>query len=958
MGELEDRVSQIRDDAAKFYKVDFHVHSPISHDWDKDLPQGTASEPELSPVPVGGQPTDATIRAFREACIRSGRDIAVVTDHNKARLGIAAAALNDNDLCVLPGIELTVVIDQPILKDHKIHIIALFSSDTGHESIGRILPAGTPDDASRNGSEVYTYPSLDELVSLVHAQNGLIVAAHIYTDRGYRCEYRSGVELILESLKGTEAEREVIARFGNQVKPELAKFDCLQVKPSTDPCHFLNPDGNLMTALVVGTDCHLSTKLGEGASEYYTYVKMPHPSFLALREAIKFPDTRLRMHKNLPEIKPPRILGIRVYKPSAPTAGFMINLTLGFSDNLTCLIGPRGSGKSAVIDAMRYLFGLNKELEDGRVAAQVKDRQAHTLEGARIEALYELPGGAVHRLEATYDQREDYVTRVYDSSGNLLTVGEISSSGDYGLSLFGWSELEYLGESAITQREMLDCFLPTVCELKQEKSRLLDRLGDNAKVIVEQVHRMDRYFTDAELSFLRLREYERDFEQLNTPTIQAVFESLDEIEAKQNLLRRAQQLLTRVRDSIQHLPMLDLTSICSGSPYASWLEALFAPADGEPVFSELSRALVVKTLGYVDSIELRLNEQGRLLAEKESEARKSIKAVAGDGDQVAGDLRSNAKHRKEKAAANLVAYTEATKVLEHQIADRNGILDSIEAIELRISEERSREADAIAQKIRVVEDEGFDVRLRLNKGADKSMFEQAMAATASREHFPGNYGQLKRVETIAAISTPRSFSAAIVKNDPASLVGSFSDKSGQTYSIDESYARQVVEINLPVVSIEGFGLNRWDPKRLEWLLDLERAACDDEFYVELGDRPIQFCSPGQRCSAMLPIVALTSAAPLIIDQPEDNLDNRLVSRTLFKILARLKETRQIIVATHNPNILVSGDAEQVLVLSPTGSLEEAGSIDKTEVVKHVISLMEGGAEAFRKRRTRYGALIP
>ena len=53
----------------------------------------------------------------------------------------------------------------------------------------------------------------------------------------------------------------------------------------------------------------------------------------------------------------------------------------------------------------------------------------------------------------------------------------------------------------------------------------------------------------------------------------------------------------------------------------------------------------------------------------------------------------------------------------------------------------------------------------------------------------------------------------------------------------------------------------------------------------------------------------------MIDQPEDNLDNRLVSRALFKILARLKETRQIILATHNPNILVSGDAEQVLLLN-------------------------------------------
>ena len=108
---------------------------------------------------------------------------------------------------------------------------------------------------------------------------------------------------------------------------------------------------------------------------------------------------------------------------------------------------------------------------------------------------------------------------------------------------------------------------------------------------------------------------------------------------------------------------------------------------------------------------------------------------------------------------------------------------------------------------------------------------------------------------------------------------------------------------------------------------------------------------------MLPIVALTSTAPLIIDQPEDNLDNKLVSRTLFKILARLKESRQIIVATHSPNILVSGDAEQVLILSPSGNLEESGSIDKIEVVEHVVGLMEGGAEAFKKRQMRYGDLI-
>ena len=64
---------------------------------------------------------------------------------------------------------------------------------------------------------------------------------------------------------------------------------------------------------------------------------------------------------------------------------------------------------------------------------------------------------------------------------------------------------------------------------------------------------------------------------------------------------------------------------------------------------------------------------------------------------------------------------------------------------------------------------------------------------------------------------------------------------------------------------------------------------------------------------MLPLIALAEDAPLIIDQPEDNLDNKLVGKMLVDVLASLKEYRQIIVATHNPNIVVSGDAEQVIV---------------------------------------------
>lgn len=957
MGEFEDKVSALRSAAATFYVVDFHVHSPLSFDWDQELPHGTSSLPDLAPISDGGQPTSAAIQAFRSACMRSGRDVVVVSDHNVARFGIAAAALNDEQLWILPGIEMSVTIDQPILKDHRIHVVAVFSESAGIESIGRVFPAGTPDDSARKGEDVYSYASLDTLISDVQTEGGLVIAAHIYNDRGYRCVYRSGVELILEPIKGTDAEREVVARFGDQVKPELAKFDCLQVKPTTENRHFLDSDGNLTCALVVGTDCHLSGALELDATESCSYVKMPSPSFAALCEAIKFPDTRIRTRSDLPEVKPPRLLGIRIHKPSSAVGEFLSDLTLGFSDNLTCLIGPRGSGKSAAIDAVRYLFGLNRELPADRVAEQVKGRQLHTLAGARIEALYELPHGVVHRLEATFDAREDYVTRVFDSNGNLLNIEDIAAGGEYPLSLYGWSELELLGESAVAQREMLDCFLPTVCDLKNEKIALLESLADNTVELTAQAQQMERYFMRPELDFVRLRDYEREFEQLNTPEIQTVFESLDEIESKRALLRLAGRQLRMLREAADAIPEFNPAAIAQGSPYAAWFVGLFEPVEGESSIRDFASVASAEIKSRVDSIAASLTGQETALADQESVARKVIQEVAGDVDQVAGDLRNNAKRRMETAATNLADYTILHETFSELRSKRSGIQDAIDILDQRISETRRNEAADITAKIRVVEDEGFDLELCLNAGTDRSAFLGTLAASASREHFPGNFGQQRRVETIVANVTPRQFVAAILEANPSGLIGSWEEPSGQTFMIDEAYAEQVVEANAPIATLEGFDVARWDRQRLEWLLGLEHAPSDDEFFVQLGGRPIQYCSPGQRCSAMLPIVALTSSAPLIVDQPEDNLDNRLVSRTLFRILARLKESRQIIVATHNPNILVSGDAEQVLILSPLGELDESGSIDKVEVVNHVISLMEGGPEAFRKRQTRYGALI-
>lgn len=115
------------------------------------------------------------------------------------------------------------------------------------------------------------------------------------------------------------------------------------------------------------------------------------------------------------------------------------------------------------------------------------------------------------------------------------------------------------------------------------------------------------------------------------------------------------------------------------------------------------------------------------------------------------------------------------------------------------------------------------------------------------------------------------------------------------------------------------------------LLELAEQSIDDTVNIRLNDRAVDGLSPGQRSSAMLPLIALAEKGPLIIDQPEDNLDNAMVGETLTRILADLKEQRQIIVTTHNPNIVVGGDAEPVIVLKSEdghrAAIDITGSID-------------------------------
>ena len=144
--------------------------------------------------------------------------------------------------------------------------------------------------------------------------------------------------------------------------------------------------------------------------------------------------------------------------------------------------------------------------------------------------------------------------------------------------------------------------------------------------------------------------------------------------------------------------------------------------------------------------------------------------------------------------------------------------------------------------------------------------------------------------------------------------------------------------------------------------EIERFLPEDQVLTQVRTvdgtfKTIETGSVGEKSTAILSLLLSAGEQPIIIDQPEDDLDNQYVYNVVVDLLRRRKFSRQVIIATHNANIPVNGDAELIVALGTrdrVGEVLGSGSIDEPEVKDRVSIIMEGSAEAFRLRRERYG----
>ena len=961
--ELLATIAKLKGDVASFRKVILHAHSPDSYDYG-----GIAGISKKDKIP--------TESSFAEAINASGLDLVAVTDHMKCDFACRLSeSPPSSHIRILPGMEINLR-PPPPWNTFRLHILVIFPEKYSLEHVCKILPSDIPDEKKRNGSEEIKSEGLSSFIKTVHECGGLCIAAHIDTDRGVRRAFkqlgRDGIVFYDPNGALTqEEEKQISEQFKDWILS--AGFDAIEVSRDIDKKHYRwisEVQGQTVSIPVLLTnDAHCGEDLQR--EERITHIKMTTACFEGLKQALQFPDTRVRFPSDVPKSPSPRILGIEII--SGNEKGFFKKLQIAFSDNLTCLIGPRGSGKSTIIESLRYVFGYNRTLDQieqpgADLAKKVRSLQEATLSNCVIRVVYctEDREPQINILEAAYDPKQNYSTRVFTKDGEEQEIHDVENSGLFPLRLFGWSEIETLGREAHRQRELLDRLIPGLFEKLEQRNELRSKMADKRRAIESSVSKLLNILRRNQGEIKRYKEYKADFEKLNTEEVKGLFLELDTARIKEIVLTK---LKTNVQNWLIALGKIVETDLFEGVnellPESSeqlkswWSEKKREMKLGDiqsDVRNEIGKG--VNTLkDLIQELDIDIGQIKEEIQEKDKAIREKVSEEA--AKQVVAELRRTAGERLKRVEQLKRDYNKEWKLFNNLLAEWLHITRELIDLHDEISGKRMKRKDEIETRLNQFHTTEMKISLKFSAGGDRNKFESHIRDSGflSRE-LHGNYKANLWPEKIAITCTPVELAESILTKKPDQLIKSVTVADIGEFGVDKTIAERLITTLYPFSEDEDADILTVDEQKLKKILSMAEVEWDDFESILLNGRPVEHLSPGQRSSAMLPLIALVENTPLVIDQPEDNLDNRLIGKMLVDILADLKEKRQIIVATHNPNIVVSGDAEQIIVLEALseskGICAQSGSIDKEEIVDSVVEIMEGGKEAFLTRRRRYG----
>ena len=647
----------------------------------------------------------------------------------------------------------------------------------------------------------------------------------------------------------------------------------------------------------------------------HTWLKIASPRIEALRQAFIASDSRIRIgyergpDGGLVEIQnPPDVtMNERPWLKSVKVSGkasFFGSSGEGtsfncfeFSPDLTCIIGGSMTGKSTLLDGLRV--HINAPLpQDDSVRRQVEARGKNRFLGGSAEIVLECPG-----RDPTATNHEQWPAVFYTQS-----------------------ELQRLAQNPeAAVEDILARLVAYETPDIGERETLLDRLDKDLSGAAERFADLVDKRAEAEQAFERSKAAGAELAAFSDAGVENLNRASSDLRLWQESEKGAKELASKLDSLIDAVAMIDLPEV--NGPLTQ----------------------VLQDKGIVGSaIELRTrwdSVRDILLSAKEE---------------------MNAAYAVTRSiAGTLVTYEHDVRVqVDRKLADHGldaARINQLQALNTQASLSGSYEANL---------NQARSVLAEADRSFESSRSERKDIVTQQRGAFD------RVIETVHLQFGGRIVARRVNDGDKEpleSFIKGLSQRGitrwwndltdGQQPTPDD-LLEKLDAGNLESVgmsdAVQGTFMEQLTPSKRR---ELAALRCRDRYVLELrmddgSRRPLNYLSGGQRVNLLLSLLLETDdERPLVIDQPEDELDNRFLFETMLPALKRLKGRRQIIVATHNANIVVNGDADQVIHLEATadrGRVASSGAIEEPSIRDAIVQTVDGGDEAFRMRRLKYG----
>lgn len=613
------------------------------------------------------------------------------------------------------------------------------------------------------------------------------------------------------------------------------------------------------------------------------------------------------------------------------TGGFLKGAKFEFADGLNCIIGGRGTGKTTVLEFVRYVLALMPEEKatPARAARGIKALVQSNLGSGRIRLGVRTKHGMDYLAERPWNDS----AQVFNEQGEPTAIS-FDRDLIFKADVYSQNEIEEIATNPSFQLALLDKFIEEEIRRIDGDIRKLQRdLGMNASELL-RLDREMRDLRDSASEVTVLEEKMKGLQQTAGPDANLV----NTAHAQKALREKERKTLEALRGDLRKV-RAEVDSLFAGlvRRLESRIDADVAAGPNKDVFDivaqqikELTSLLdrgATKIGQQTDATDGVAAEQERALAERHAKQDAEYRVLVAKSQEETG--RATERTQLQQRYAEVTTARKELDLRQKERRDREKQRQELTAKLSGLLDERfnrrKKVADQLSDSLRPT------IRVTITQAGNRDGYRALLTEALKGQSM--KYTAV--VDRIVQSASPEEFAVLVQRNDAARLA----ERTG----LDEERSKKVVEAL----------------RDTDLLYRLETAELEDLPRIELLDgrdyKDSAGLSTGQRCTTILPILLLESERPLLIDQPEDNLDNAFIYETVVKSLKGAKGRRQLIFVTHNPNIPVLGDAERVFVLTSDGKqgkLSKVGTVD--ELKQEIELLLEGGSEAFLLRKQRYG----